>query len=456
MLRRFAISCVLILAVLAASARTRPHYGGTLRIETEGDPWQLPDGLARRLVLDSLTSLDDDGRAQPALAVRWESQSSDHRWQFWLRPDVHFHDGTPLTSDAVVAALEQACAQRRGPAGANAASQEACPWSAVHAVGPSLVFTSDSPVPDLPELLAQTEFAIARRDASGAVEGTGAFRVTGFANGALMLAANDDCWQGRPFVDTVEVRPKRAIRDQWLDLSVGKTDVVEVPPELLRQAQQQHLDVLVSRPVDLLALSIAPRGAFASPEMRQAAALAVDRAALSNVIFQKQGETTASLLPQALTGYAFLFAQDRNLDRARALRGGAMSMAITLTSVDSSAPMQLAAERLALNLNEAGFNVQTAGRSQGSALELRRLHLEAASPRAALDEIVAELGGNVTVDGTNPESLWEAERAALNNETVVPLLWLPRAWAVGERVRDLQLTADGLPRLADASLEGAK
>jgi peptide/nickel transport system substrate-binding protein len=133
-----------------------------------------------------------------------------------------------------------------------------------------------------------------------------------------------------------------------------------------------------------------------------------------------------------------------------------MPMAITLTAADSSAPMQLAAERLALNLNEAGFNVQTAGRSQGSALELRRLHLEAASPRAALDEMVAGLGGNVTVDGTNPESLWEAERAALNNETVVPLLWLPRAWAVGERVRDLQLTADGLPRLADASLEGAK
>ena len=58
----------------------------------------------------------------------------------------------------------------------------------------------------------------------------------------------------------VEVRTRRAVRDQWLDLSVGKADIVEVPPELLRQAEQQHLSVLQSRPVDLLVLTIAPNG----------------------------------------------------------------------------------------------------------------------------------------------------------------------------------------------------
>ena len=189
--------------------------------------------------------------------------------------------------------------------------------------------------------------------------GTGPFRVTGFANGALTLVANDDCWAGRPFVDAVEVRSRRMVRDQWLDLSVGKADIVEVPPELLRQAQEQHLNVLMSRPVDLLALTIAPDGAMASREMRQAAALAVDRTALYNVIFQKQGEVTASLLPEGLSGYSFLFPSDQELDRARALRGGATPSGLTLGASDTSAPMQLAAERLALNLHEAGFNVQT-------------------------------------------------------------------------------------------------
>jgi hypothetical protein len=35
-------------------------------------------------------------------------------------------------------------------------------------------------------------------------------------------------------------------------------------------------------------------------------------------------------------------------------------------------------------------------------------------------------------------------------------LWLPRAWAAGERVRDLRLSVDGEPLLADASVEGGK
>ncbi len=95
--RRFVISAVLLALAVGAQARTRPHYGGTLRIETQGDPWQMPDGLARRLVLDTLTTVNDTGVAQPALAVNWTSQNAEHRWEFAVRPDVHFQDGSPLT-----------------------------------------------------------------------------------------------------------------------------------------------------------------------------------------------------------------------------------------------------------------------------------------------------------------------------------------------------------------------
>ena len=430
----------------AAHARTRPHYGGTLRIETQSDPWQIPDGLARRLVLDTLTTLDDSGNAQPALALRWESQNAAHRWEFQIRPNVRFHDATPFTAEAIVTALDQVCSTPN----AN------CPWRAVHAIGSAVIFTADNPTPDLPELLAQTQFAIARQDPGGTYDGTGPFRVTGFANGALTLAANDDSWQGRPFLDSIEIFPHRSLRDQWLDLSVGRADVVEVPPEMLHQAEQQHLTVLVSRPVDLLALTIVPQGALAGLEVRQSIALAADRASLYNVIFQKQGEVTASLLPQSLSGYSFLFPSDRNLDRARNLRGGSSTLPITLSADDTSATMQLAAERLALNLHEAGFNIQALpGIHPDAPLVLRRVHLEAVSPRAALDELLAHLGQNGTVTGTDPASLWQSEQSALANGTVVPLLWLPRAWATGERVRDLRLSPDGIPLLAGASLEGS-
>ena len=62
----------------------------------------------------------------------------------------------------------------------------------------------------------------------------------------------------------------------------------------------------------------------------------------------------------------------------------------------------------------------------------------------------------MTGTSTSAASLWQEERGVLENETIVPLLWLPRAWAVGERVRDLRLLSDGEPDLSDASLEGPK
>ena len=456
MLRQVAISAVLLCGTLAASARTRPHYGGALRIEVHGDAW-APDGPARRLVLDGLTRLGDSGAAEPALALQWSQQNHDQRWDFQLRQGVRFQDGTPLTADSVVASFTALCANSASSGDPKPASAAQCPWNAIYAAGPmTVIVTAAKPLPDLPELLAQTQFAVSKKDPSGVLVGTGPFRVAGFTNGALILTAYADGWQGRPFVDSVEIFQHRSPRDQWLDLSVGRADIVQVPPELLRQAQQQHLNVLVSRPVDLLALTLPAQGVFADAGMRQSAALAVDRATLYNVIFQKQGEVSASLLPQKVSGFAFLFATDRDLNRARALRGGAFPAPLLLGTESGGATMHLAGERLALNLHEAGFNVRMAPPGAPSAITLRLVHLDQIDPRAALDEMLAAFRLNVTVSGANSRSLWQAESSALQPNTVVPLLWLPRAWALGERVRDIRLSPDGEPLLADVSLEGAK
>ena len=148
MLRRFAISFLIAGLALPGVARTRPHYGGTLHVEIEGDAWQRPDGLARRLVYDGLTSFGINGTVQPALAIAWESDNNDHRWQFRLRPGVHFQDGSAVTSLNVVASLTAACSGQ-------------CPWTAVRAVGTSVIFTDDSPMPNLPALLAGDQYLIA-------------------------------------------------------------------------------------------------------------------------------------------------------------------------------------------------------------------------------------------------------------------------------------------------------
>jgi peptide/nickel transport system substrate-binding protein len=434
---------------LPAPARTRPHYGGALRVEIADDPWQRPNGLARRLVLDGLTTVDADGTARPALAIDWKSENEDHRWQFHLRPGVHFQDGSPFTAVTVVAGLAADCPSN-------------CPWNTVHAVGTFVVFNSDAPMPNLPELLGGDEFLIAltltgEGRAPETVIGTGAFSVTGFSNGTLTLQANENCWQGRPFADSVAIQVHRSVRDQWLDLSVGRADLVEVPAEQLRQAQQQRLTVLASPPVTLLALSVSDTGALANPLLRASIALAIDRGALSNVIFQKQGEVTASLLPNRLTGYSFLFPADRDLARAQELRGGLNPPPLSLATEGGPA-MQLAAQRIALNLHEAGYTVQVVNGAgaQHPDLVLRRLTLASNQPQAGLESLLRGAGQTVQAPQPSPQALFDAEHEILDHKTLIPLLYLPRAFAVGPRLRDLHLSPEGTPELANASLQDAQ
>jgi MarR-like DNA-binding transcriptional regulator SgrR of sgrS sRNA len=270
------------------------------------------------------------------------------------------------------------------------------------------------------------------------------------------LVANDGYWGGRPFVDKIQIVTGRSIRDQWLDLSVGRADVVEVPPEQLRQAQQQRLTVVASQPVELLALEIGETGAMANPMLRGAIAEAVDRASLFNVIFQKQGEVTASLLPQEMTGYSFVFPSARDLNKAHVLRGGLSSPPLTL-GVESGGPMMLAAQRIALNLREAGFDVQPVDLNhvQHPDLALRKLPIESVDAAAAMEGLLRAAGEPAAVSRQSSAALFRAEQEFLDRKTLVPLLDLPRAYATGPRVRDFQLNAEGLPDLASASLGDA-
>jgi len=443
------LGCMLTVGV---QARTRPHYGGTMRVSVVSDPLQSPSGIALRLVLDGLARPGSDGDygAQPALALRWTSEDNAHRWQFWLRPGVVFHDGSPLTGLAIVTALNHSC------------RMTVCPWSAVRVSGQSVVITGELPMPNLPELLAQPEFLIRQVASPDQPEksliGTGPFRVKEATTATLRLEANDESWQGRPFADAIEFNIRRVSRDQWADLNSGRSDLVEILPSEIRAARQQQLRLTQASDVTLLALEV--NNLSLVPQLRAAIALAVDRTALQQVIFQKQAEITGSLLPASISGYSFLFHADRDLPGALALRGGVNPPPITLAA-DSSAVMQLAAQRLALNLHDAGFAVKVVplltglNATQRADLVLREIPVNGGTPAAALEWILHNLGLNAPVAATEPVAAFKVEHDFLDQHTVIPLLFLPRAWAASSRLRDLHLNADGLPDLANASVADA-
>jgi hypothetical protein len=57
---------------------------------------------------------------------------------------------------------------------------------------------------------------------------------------------------------------------------------------------------------------------------------------------------------------------------------------------------------------------------------------------------------------STPAGLYKTEREFLDTHTLIPLLYLPRAYAVSGRVRDLRLSVDGSPVLAGVSLQDAQ
>ena len=75
---------------------------------------------------------------------------------------------------------------------------------------------------------------------------------------------------------------------------------------------------------------------------------------------------------------------------------------------------------------------------------------------SALREILSDFDAPDFADGADPATLYQVERSFLQSYTVVPLLYLPRAYGVSGRVHNLALAADGSLQLANVSLEDAK
>src|SRR5215470_7110256 len=96
----------------AAGAATRPHYGGTLRVEMQARVASIEPGEfaaqpnLSALAFDRLVGWSDTAQPQPALAVSWRHDADFKRWEFQLRPGVKFHDGSPITASAAAEALK--------------------------------------------------------------------------------------------------------------------------------------------------------------------------------------------------------------------------------------------------------------------------------------------------------------------------------------------------------------
>lgn len=432
-----AISMAALLLLATASARTRPRYGDALRAQTAASSPSYegaPDLLAG-LVFETLVATDDNGRLTPALAASWSTSNGGYRWDFIIRSGVQFHDGTPLTALAV----------------ANALAKTTIPGCKLRQGGNLVQVECDSAHPNLPALLAQSHYLIFSPTAAGDAVGTGPFRMEKRDSGHFTLKANDDYWAGRPYLDSIELTTGRNPRDQWADFTLDRADVVELPPDQLRRAQQDRTRIDLSRPAKTVYLVISSsKPELRDIRLRQAIALAIDRSAIHNVIFQRQGEVAGGLLPNWMTGYAFLFPAVQDLARARQLRVEVGNIPALTLAYDVADPMErLIAERIALNVRDIGINTQTVAGSSSSDLRLKHVALTSSDAATALNGVVETLDIMPPANSPTLESLYSNERAAVQTYTAMPLVHLPKIAAMKDRVRNWTSSPTGNWRLED-------
>jgi MarR-like DNA-binding transcriptional regulator SgrR of sgrS sRNA len=445
-----AASSVLI-AALAASAETRPQYGGTLHVSMHEAPLSLdpadratPDSFGRRslttLIFETLVTVDKSGHATPVLAESWQAGGS-RRWQFRIRRNVSFHDGSPLTAETVAASLRLA-----NPA-----------WNVI-ADRDSVIIESDLTEQDLLAELALPRNAIAKRDADK-LSGTGAFHIVDWQPGKeLTLGAEENCWRGRPFFDGIEVELGRSFHDQMTALQLGRAELIEVAPEQTRHVSQAGQVLMSSVPMELLALVFAQDAS--SPEetsLREALGWSVERGSMRDVLLQGAGQATGSILPGWMSGYGFVFPAMADLGKARSLRGHVHAVPNWKLAYDSSDPVnRLLSERISLNARDAGLSLQPTPASNTD-LRLVRIPIASSDPWIALQNVLAAAGlPLLSSKGQSIEDLYAAEAATLVTRRIIPLVHLPVSYASATNLKNWSLRVDGSLNLSDAWVESAK
>lgn len=281
-----------------------PQRGGRVVYGTEAEVdgfnpvsnrWAIAGHTVAQAVYDPLTALDADGVAQPYLAESLTPNDDFTTWTIVLRPGVTFHNGTPLTAEAVVANLE---AHRVSPLTSTALA----PVSSVTARDELTVEVALSqPWVVFPSVLAgQAGYVVepsmldpANTEASRNPIGTGPFRFVEWTPNVRWVGERyEGYWrEGLPYLDAVEFRPLPNPQQRFNALLTGEVNLVHlatptVAAEMRAAAEAGEVQFLedpgeAEESAVLLNLEVEPLN---DVRVRRALALATDNQTFNEVI----------------------------------------------------------------------------------------------------------------------------------------------------------------------------
>ena len=216
-----------------------PVSGGSIVVGIEGDssgynptvdPWANGGHNVAKAVFDTLATFDATGKVVPYLAEAITANDDASVWTISLRPGVMFHDGTPLTADAVRLNFEAV------QASASFKDQLALLESMTVVDDLTLELTMSAPWGTFPNSLTGTIGAqvgyiaapatLAAADGGRTPIGTGPFKfVEWVPDDHLTVARNDDYWQTPSYLDEITFKPIPDSTSRKAAFDAGDIDV---------------------------------------------------------------------------------------------------------------------------------------------------------------------------------------------------------------------------------------
>jgi peptide/nickel transport system substrate-binding protein len=326
-----ALAAVLAAASLPAAAQKELTVGLSTPNSTLDPHFHNlgPNNSLSKHVFETLTKMDDQQRIQPGLAESWKALDST-TWEFKLRRNVKWHDGTDFTADDVIATLKRVPNVPNSPASFAIYSRPIKEATAVDKH--TLRFVTDKAHPLLPNDIVSIHIvpkAIAETaktedfNSGKAMIGTGPYRFAEYVSGdRVVFVQNDKYWGPKPAFAKVRYRMITNSAARVAALLAGDVQMIEaVPtadiPRLAKDARVSLASAVSNRVIYLHIDSNREKNSpfvtdtagkpleanpLRDPRVRKALSKMIDRNAIASRIMEDQAQPAGQLLPETFFG----------------------------------------------------------------------------------------------------------------------------------------------------------
>jgi len=384
-------------AVLIGAVPTAHAGKDSLVIDLTGEPSSLdphvqwnPDSYdVYRNIFDNLVTRDDAGQIIPQIGTSWK-YLSDTQITFELRTDVTFHDGSKLTPEDVAYSVQRII----DPKFASPQLGQFDQIIKAEVTGPSSVtLTTKSPYPALLAQLVKLSIVPKKiveqvgKDAFNLKPvGSGPYKFDSWQRGvAVTLVRNDTYWGPKGQFASVTFRAVPDAATRIADLQTGTSDLAvsldsDQATQLKASAKAQPLIALSERVAFLRFNTTKPP--FDNIKVRQAAAMAIDKAGLVEGILSGFDKPVPELSTPAVFGWVDGIPDTPfDLAKAKAMIADAGPPAkVEVEFATAPAYDQRVVQALQQMLAEAGLNVKITMSDMAAYLKRLQSGLDTTAP----------------------------------------------------------------------------